>query len=141
MLLSFQGKAEEEVSPSTSQSCQPVPTRRRKRQSDEGDQQSEPIPLGCKRMSEPEDENAVLGKVWATELSKMSKDQQIFAKKAINDIIFEGQMGTLHRYSVQIDVPPSRISKPTECFISSPKSDTSDQSNSQMQAPSSHSDN
>lgn len=51
----------------------------------------------------------------------MNETQQIFAKKAIADIIFEGQMGTLNRNSIQINRE--------SVFISTPQSSHSNTSN------------
>jgi hypothetical protein len=39
----------------------------------------------------------------AVKLQKMERQQQLFAKKVINDILLEGQMGTQRRGSVQIN--------------------------------------
>ncbi|KAK9719662.1 hypothetical protein QE152_g22552 [Popillia japonica] len=55
---------------------------------------------------------------WAVELQKMSPQQQLFAKKAINDILFESQIGTLHRHIVQIN--SSRASTPYNSMQPSP---------------------
>ncbi|KAM3958843.1 uncharacterized protein ACR2FA_007146 [Aphomia sociella] len=39
----------------------------------------------------------------AADLRKMEKSQQIYAKKAIAEVIMEGQLGLLHRHSVRIN--------------------------------------
>ncbi|XP_076034558.1 uncharacterized protein LOC143021153 isoform X2 [Oratosquilla oratoria] len=49
----------------------------------------------------------ILAKSWAHELEMMDPVQQIFAKKAIDEIMLEGQLGTLHRHSLQINVQES----------------------------------
>ncbi|XP_050092945.1 uncharacterized protein LOC126575969 [Anopheles aquasalis] len=59
----------------------------------------------------PDDYDKIVS-VWADELRKMDPQQQLFAKKAINDILFEGQMGTLHRHSVEINVSNMAFAPP-----------------------------
>lgn len=49
------------------------------------------------------EENEVIAKYWTNELKYLDADQKIFAQKAINDILFEARMKTLHRHSVQIN--------------------------------------
>ena len=66
--------------------------------------------LASKRLQQPQEDSDILAAAWAVELRKMDPQQQLFAKKAINEILFEGQMGTLHRNSVEINV--SRVSTP-----------------------------
>jgi len=63
-------------------------------------------------LCEPESEELQIAKTWANELLKMNKSQQIFAKKGIADILFEGQLGTLNRDSIQINTISSRVSTP-----------------------------
>ncbi|XP_049545836.1 uncharacterized protein LOC125957280 [Anopheles darlingi] len=60
-------------------------------------------PKMASRYQPPTDDSDKIASVWAAELRKMNPQQQLFAKKAINDILFEGQMGTLHRNAVEIN--------------------------------------
>ncbi|XP_073816578.1 uncharacterized protein [Musca autumnalis] len=43
-----------------------------------------------------------IAETWAEKLRGMDPIQQLWAEKFINDIMLEGQLGTLHRHSVQI---------------------------------------
>lgn len=74
------------------------------------DPTDELVQLVTTRLQQPEDDCGKVAAAWAVELRKMDPQQQMFAKKAINDILFEGQMGTLHRHSVEINA--SRASTP-----------------------------
>lgn len=48
---------------------------------------------------------------WAETLDSLEANQRLFAKKAINDILFEAQLGNLDRHSVQINMPSRPISQ------------------------------
>lgn len=41
--------------------------------------------------------------MWASKLQTLDSNQKLFAEKAINDILFEAQLGTLNRNSVHIN--------------------------------------
>lgn len=76
--------------------------------------------MACKRLEQPPDEYDKIAAAWAVEIKKMDPQQQIFAKRAINEILFEGQMGALHRNSVEINAtrsstPFSVQSAPSYC--------------------------
>lgn len=58
----------------------------------------------------PNKDNEVISQYWANELKHLDPDQKVFAQKAINDILFEGRMKTLNRYSVQINVDRNNVS-------------------------------
>lgn len=80
----------------------PLTTRKRKSQPDPTE---EFLKLACAKLQEPPCEDFHLASAWAKELGAMTPDQKILAKKFINDVIFEGQMGTLTRNSVKINEP------------------------------------
>lgn len=61
------------------------------------------IDLAYERLTEVKDEYHHWGMTCAADLRKMEKTQQFYAKKAIAEIIMEGQLGLLHRHSVHIN--------------------------------------
>ncbi|XP_050091698.1 uncharacterized protein LOC126575176 [Anopheles aquasalis] len=67
--------------------------------------------LACERLSTRPSESHMLARAWRTDYEKLSPDQQLYAKKFISDILFEGQLGTLHRNSITISDPsqPSSV--------------------------------
>ena len=85
--------------------------RRRKKRTTE-DKRNELLELACKRLREPDDDNSHVVWTWVNELKQMEPQQQVMAKKAINDILFEGRMGTLNRYSSQMHAYPQLYAQP-----------------------------
>ncbi|XP_066905959.1 uncharacterized protein [Halyomorpha halys] len=71
--------------------------------------QNELLKLACDLLStnckqEESNECLDIGKIWGTKLMSLDPMQRKFAEKAINDILFEADLGTLHRNSVQINL-------------------------------------
>lgn len=65
--------------------------------------------VSCDRQGKDDNEYEMYARMWSMELKKMKPEQQIYAKKAIYDILLEGQLEALHRDSVQINKNQSRV--------------------------------
>ncbi|CAG4913747.1 unnamed protein product [Colias eurytheme] len=59
--------------------------------------------LACQHLKDKSDDYKHWAMACAADLKKMEPTQQIFAKKAIAEILMEGQLGLLHRNSVKIN--------------------------------------
>ncbi|XP_055625146.1 uncharacterized protein LOC129777318 [Toxorhynchites rutilus septentrionalis] len=102
---------------STEINTQLGPLKKRKKT---GNITDELMELACKRLQKSPDDHDTIAAAWGVELKKMEPIQQMLAKKFINEILFEGQMGTLHRDSVVINNPPRSFTPVNVEYISSP---------------------
>lgn len=68
------------------------------------------LDVACERLLNPSSESNILAQGWAIEFDKMEADQQLYAKKFINDILFEGRLGNLNRYSITVNHSPQPLS-------------------------------
>lgn len=67
--------------------------------------QNELLDRACAYLSEPTTNcSNPIALEWAETLDRLDKNQRLFAKKAINDILFEAELGNLNRHSVQINM-------------------------------------
>ncbi|KAF5272094.1 hypothetical protein FQA39_LY01177 [Lamprigera yunnana] len=61
------------------------------------------LDIACQRLQNPISDSEIIAKGWGIEFNKMRPDQQLYAKKFIDDILFEGRLGNLHRNSILIN--------------------------------------
>ena len=69
---------------------------------EERDKRDKLLELACDRLRSMSDDVKILAISWAMDFRKLKPNQQIYAKKAINDILVEGQLGNLHKHTLTI---------------------------------------
>jgi len=74
---------------------------------EERDKRDKLLELARDRLRSMSDGVKILAVSWAMDFRKLKPNQQIYAKKAINNILFEGQLGNLHKHTLTISEPPS----------------------------------
>lgn len=82
-----------------SASISPVQIKKKKKE----DLQQDLLTLARDHFKKPENEYQVMARNWAFKLERMSGEQRRLAEKFINEILFEGEEGNLHRHSVVIN--------------------------------------
>lgn len=70
--------------------------------------QNELLSLACNYLTKSSKEtkdcdDLDVAKVWSQKLKELQPRQKLFAEKAINDILFEAQLGTLNKNSIKIN--------------------------------------
>lgn len=73
-------------------------------------------------LQSPKSDSQIIASGWGIELNKMTPNQQLYAKKFIDDILFEGRLGNLHRHSVSINHLPSSLSPHSTVYNQYPQS-------------------
>ncbi|ETN67644.1 hypothetical protein AND_000535 [Anopheles darlingi] len=86
--------------------CSKQPTLNESSRESEESKRAKLLSLAYKRLTNPPSENELLVKSWLADYEKLSPDQQLYAKKFINDVLFEGQLGNLHRYAITVNNAP-----------------------------------
>uniref|UniRef100_A0A0A1WR58 Acyl-[acyl-carrier-protein] desaturase 6, chloroplastic n=1 Tax=Zeugodacus cucurbitae TaxID=28588 RepID=A0A0A1WR58_ZEUCU len=81
---------------STKRQYTPTPTRNESAHNERTDS-------SFKKFKQNNDEADILGISWAYQYRSLSETQKIFAKKAIDDVLFEARLETLQRNSVKIN--------------------------------------
>ncbi|XP_026749272.2 uncharacterized protein LOC113510053 [Galleria mellonella] len=75
--------------------------------------QDDRMNLTYERLNEDKDEYYHWAMACAADLRKMENTQRLYAKRAIAEVIMEGQLGLLHRHSVKVNAAtPSTVSEP-----------------------------
>lgn len=82
----------------------------------------------CNKISHP------IALEWSETLSRLDPLQRLYAKKAINDVLFEAELGNLHRHSVRINESDSYYLKTSPSHAGSDDADPGP-SSSQMADP------
>ncbi|XP_059049131.1 uncharacterized protein LOC131844301 [Achroia grisella] len=68
-----------------------------------------------------------IARIWVDKLENLEADQRLLAEKAINDVLFEAEMGTLHRHSVKINQQAEECSSPYSQYFVSTQDNISEQ--------------
>lgn len=85
------------------------------------------ISMAIQMLRNEEDEFSITARCFALKLKKMSPMQRILADKLINDVLLEGQLGTLTRESTIVVYPKKQnVNSPSTSLPLTPSINSSD---------------